>query len=121
MDRAFSQLIRTYSIVAFDPEAKQIGAAMQTHNFAECNGVIWVEPGVGAIARQADSDPFYAFAGFAMLASAKPPRKFCQASSSALTMRHTVRSPSLVSADTSRRIRAHAAFRKRGTKLGPTM
>jgi uncharacterized Ntn-hydrolase superfamily protein len=67
VDRVFSQLTHTYSIVAFDPDTKQMGAAMQTHNFAACNGVIWVEPGVGAIASQADSDPFYAFAGFAML------------------------------------------------------
>jgi uncharacterized Ntn-hydrolase superfamily protein len=66
-DRVFSTLTHTYSIIAFDPDTKQIGAAMQTHNFAACNGVIWVEPSVGAIASQADADPFYAYAGFALL------------------------------------------------------
>ena len=66
-DRIFSKLTHTYSIIAFDPDTKQIGAAMQTHNFAACNGVIWVEPGVGAIASQADAAPFYAFAGFPLL------------------------------------------------------
>lgn len=62
-----SRLTGTYSIVAFDPENKQIGAAMQTHNFAACNGVVWAEPRVGAIASQAGSDPFYNVAGFKLM------------------------------------------------------
>jgi len=56
-----------------DPERRQIGGAMQTHNFAACNGVIWVQPGVGVIASQAESDPFYAFAGFDMIRLGKTP------------------------------------------------
>jgi uncharacterized Ntn-hydrolase superfamily protein len=63
----------TYSIVAFDPERRQIGGAMQTHNFGACNGVIWVQPGIGVIASQAESDPFYAFAGFEMIRLGKTP------------------------------------------------
>lgn len=57
----------TYSIVAIDLAGKQIGAAMQAHNFAACNGIIWAEPGVGAIASQGGSDPVYAFGGFDLL------------------------------------------------------
>jgi uncharacterized Ntn-hydrolase superfamily protein len=60
-------LAHTYSIVAFDPESRQIGAAMQTHSFEACNSVVWVQPGVGAVASQAGSDPFYAFVGFEMM------------------------------------------------------
>jgi uncharacterized Ntn-hydrolase superfamily protein len=69
----FAAVTHTYSIVAFDPERHQIGGAMQTHNFAACNGVIWVQPGVGVIASQAESDPFYAFAGFDMIRLGKTP------------------------------------------------
>ena len=64
---AMTTPIHTYSIVAFDPATGRVGAAMQTHNFEACNGVIWVQPGVGAVASQAGSDPFYAFAGFEMM------------------------------------------------------
>jgi uncharacterized Ntn-hydrolase superfamily protein len=60
-------LAHTYSIVAFDPESKQLGAAMQTHSFEACNSVVWVQPGIGAVASQAGSDPFYAFVGFEMM------------------------------------------------------
>jgi uncharacterized Ntn-hydrolase superfamily protein len=60
-------LAHTYSIVAFDPQSRQIGAAMQTHTFEACNSVVWVQPGVGAVASQAGSDPFYAFVGFDMM------------------------------------------------------
>jgi len=62
-----TELTHTYSIVAYDPINKQLGAAMQTHNFAACNGVVWLEPGVGAAASQAMSDPFYAFACFDLI------------------------------------------------------
>lgn len=34
-----TELTHTYSIIAYDPINKQLGAAMQTHNFAACNGV----------------------------------------------------------------------------------
>lgn len=57
----------TYSIIAMDAVAKQVGGAMQTHNFAACNGVIWAQPGVGVVASQAASDPTYAFLGFEMM------------------------------------------------------
>ena len=67
MRNFFSKLTNTYSIVAFDSENKQIGGAMQTHNFGACNSVIYAEPGVGVIASQAWSDPFYAHVGFEMI------------------------------------------------------
>jgi uncharacterized Ntn-hydrolase superfamily protein len=62
-----ANLTNTYSIVALDANNRQLGAAMQTHNFEACNGVIWAEPGVAVVASQAGSDPFYAFVGFEMM------------------------------------------------------
>jgi len=46
-----AQLAHTYSIVAFDPETGEIGGAVQSHWF-NVEMVIWVEPGVGAVATQ---------------------------------------------------------------------
>lgn len=39
----FIEFTNTYSIVAFDPIKKQLGIAMQTHNFAACNRVIYAK------------------------------------------------------------------------------
>jgi uncharacterized Ntn-hydrolase superfamily protein len=61
------ELTNTYSIVAYDPELQQLGAAMQTHNFEACNRVIHVDPTFGAIASQANTNPLYGFAGFDLL------------------------------------------------------
>jgi hypothetical protein len=36
----YTEFTNTYSIVAFDPIKKQLGIAMQTHNFAACNRVL---------------------------------------------------------------------------------
>ncbi|MGH2570669.1 MAG: DUF1028 domain-containing protein, partial [bacterium] len=56
----------TYSILARDPETGQIGAAVQSHWFCVKN-VIWVEPGVGAVASQSLSDYAYGPAGLELL------------------------------------------------------
>jgi len=48
---------------------------MQSHNFEACNGVIRVKPGIGIVASQAGSDPFYAFASFEMLQLGKTARQ----------------------------------------------
>ena len=74
-----TELTHTYSIIAYDPINNQLGAAMQTHNFAACNGVVWLEPGVGAAASQAMSDPFYAFACFDLIKLGVPADKALQA------------------------------------------
>lgn len=42
----------TYSIVAYDPETKQFGVAVQTHQPAVGAVVPWVRAGVGAVATQ---------------------------------------------------------------------
>ena len=49
----------TFSILGFDPETGDIGAAVQSRVFSVGNGVLWVEDGVGAVATQAAVDVGY--------------------------------------------------------------
>lgn len=46
------KMIRTYSIVARDPETGEMGIAVQSHYFSVGSVVPWAEPGVGAVAIQ---------------------------------------------------------------------
>jgi uncharacterized Ntn-hydrolase superfamily protein len=49
----------TYSIIAFDPDTRQCGVAVQSHYFSVGGLVPWGEPGIGAVATQATVDPAY--------------------------------------------------------------
>jgi uncharacterized Ntn-hydrolase superfamily protein len=49
----------TYSIIAFDPETRQCGVAVQSHYFSVGGLVTWAEPGIGAVATQATVEPAY--------------------------------------------------------------
>ena len=49
----------TFSILAYDSETGEIGAAVQSRVFAVGNGVLWAEAGVGAAATQAIVDVSY--------------------------------------------------------------
>jgi uncharacterized Ntn-hydrolase superfamily protein len=51
--------VHTFSIVARDPVTGDLGVAVQSHWFAVGNGVLWAEPGVGAIATQSFAEPEY--------------------------------------------------------------
>jgi uncharacterized Ntn-hydrolase superfamily protein len=51
--------VHTFSIVARDPITGDLGVAVQSHWFAVGNGVLWAEPGVGAIATQSFAEPEY--------------------------------------------------------------
>jgi uncharacterized Ntn-hydrolase superfamily protein len=64
----------TYSIVAFDPETGQLGAAVQSHYFRVAD-VIWVEPNVGAVATQSFVDFAYGPLGIEMLWMGKTPQE----------------------------------------------
>ncbi len=57
----------TFSILGFDPETGEIGAAVQSRVFAVGNGVLWAEAGVGAVATQAIVDVSYGPQGLALL------------------------------------------------------
>jgi uncharacterized Ntn-hydrolase superfamily protein len=47
----------TYSIVAFDPETGEVGAAVQSHWFSVGSLCTWARPGVGAVATQSVVEP----------------------------------------------------------------
>ena len=57
----------TFSILGFDPETGEIGAAVQSRVFSVGNGVLWAEAGVGAVATQAIVDVSYGPKGIALL------------------------------------------------------
>lgn len=57
----------TYSIVARDPETGRFGVAVQSHYLGVGPVVPWLEPGVGAIATQAQVDISYGPIGLELL------------------------------------------------------
>ncbi len=61
----------TYSIVARDAKTGQLGAAVQSHWFSVGSGVIWAEPGIGAVATQSFTDPSYGPLGLEMMRAGK--------------------------------------------------
>jgi uncharacterized Ntn-hydrolase superfamily protein len=63
--------VATYSIVAFDPQNKQWGVAVQSKFVAVGAVVPWAQSGVGAIATQAFANVTYGADGLDLLASGK--------------------------------------------------
>ncbi len=61
----------TFSIVARDPQTGEIGVAVQSHWFAVGQVVAWAEPGVGAVATQANVEPSYGPLGLQLMRSGK--------------------------------------------------
>jgi uncharacterized Ntn-hydrolase superfamily protein len=57
----------TYSVVARDPETGRLGVAVQSHYLGVGPVVPWLEPGVGAIATQAQVDVSYGPIGLELL------------------------------------------------------
>lgn len=49
----------TFSILGYDPDTGEIGAAVHSRVFSVGNGVLWAEAGVGAVATQAIVDVSY--------------------------------------------------------------
>lgn len=64
-------LAHTYSIIAFDPEAQQLGVAVQSHYFNVGSSVPWLEAGVGAIATQSFVEVSYGPLGLALMKAGK--------------------------------------------------
>lgn len=62
--------VNTYSIVAYDEATGQFGAAVQSHWFKVAD-VIWVEPGIGAVATQSLVDFSYGPLGIEMMKKGK--------------------------------------------------
>jgi len=63
--------LHTYSIVAYDPDARQWGVAVQSHYFCVGGIVPWAEPGVGAVATQSMAEPSYGPLGLTMMRAGK--------------------------------------------------
>lgn len=64
--------VNTYSIVCYDSTTGQFGAAVQSHWFKVAD-VIWLEPGVGAVATQSLVDFAYGPLGLEMMKLGKTP------------------------------------------------
>ena len=73
--RAVPTRTGTYSIVAVDREAGQIGVAVQTHWFNVGAIVPWVDGSVGAVATQANVDVSFGPRGLELLRSGRRPEE----------------------------------------------
>jgi uncharacterized Ntn-hydrolase superfamily protein len=58
----------TYSIVARDPATGELGVAVQSHWFSVGSIVTWAQPGVGAVATQANAEVSYGPRGLELMA-----------------------------------------------------
>lgn len=63
----------TYSIVARDESAGELGIAVQSRYFGAGRIVPWIESGVGVIASQAFSNPVYGYEGLRLLREGTTP------------------------------------------------
>lgn len=63
--------VSTYSIVARDAQTGELGVAVQSHWFAVGAGVVWAEPGIGAVATQSFMDPAYGALGLELMRAGK--------------------------------------------------
>jgi len=75
----WTEPVATYSIVAIDRDANEMGVAVQSCYFVVGPTVIWVEPGVGAVATQAYVDVSYGPLGLALLRGGKTAPQALQA------------------------------------------
>ena len=66
--------VATFSILGFDPDSREIGAAVQSRVFSVGNGVLWADAEVGAVATQAIVDVSYGPKGIALLKNGIAPR-----------------------------------------------
>jgi uncharacterized Ntn-hydrolase superfamily protein len=63
--------VHTYSIVARDALTGELGVAVQSHWFSVGSGVLWAEPGIGAVATQSFLEPSYGPLGLALMRAGK--------------------------------------------------
>lgn len=71
--------VATFSIVAFDPDTKELGVAVQSKFVAVGSVVPWVKAGVGAIATQSYANTRYGPRGLELLESGKTAREVVDA------------------------------------------
>lgn len=68
-----SPVVATYSIVAYDPETRELGIAVQSKFIAVGSVVPWAKAGVGAIATQSYANTTYGPKGLELLAKGEKP------------------------------------------------
>jgi len=68
-------IAHTYSIIAFDPRAHEMGVAVQSHYFSVGTAVPWAEAGVGVVATQAMVNKSFGPRGLKMLKKGLSARK----------------------------------------------
>jgi uncharacterized Ntn-hydrolase superfamily protein len=73
--KPFSRPMHTFSIVALDSTAGEIGVAVQSHWFSVGSIVTWAEAGVGAVATQSFVDPSYGPLGLDLMRAGKTARQ----------------------------------------------
>ncbi|MBN1406539.1 MAG: DUF1028 domain-containing protein [Calditrichaceae bacterium] len=71
-------LTHTFSIIAIDKEAGEIGVAVQSHWFSVGSIVAWAEPGIGAIATQSLVNVSFGPRGLELLKSGIAPQNALQ-------------------------------------------
>ena len=65
----------TYSIVAWDPDANELGVAVQSRAFNTGAACAWALPGVGAVATQSFTERGYGPRGLALMQGGSAPRE----------------------------------------------
>ena len=65
----------TYSIVAWDPDANELGVAVQSRAFNTGAACAWALPGVGAVATQSFTERGYGPRGLTLLQGGRAPRE----------------------------------------------
>jgi len=71
----FERIAHTYSIIAIDPRAHEMGVAVQSHWFSVGTAVPWAEAGIGVVATQAIVNTSFGPRGLKMLKSGLSARK----------------------------------------------
>lgn len=69
----------TWSIIAREPSSSRLAIAVATKNFAVGSRVPFIAAGVGAVASQALSNPFYGVNGIRLLREGAPPAEIVKA------------------------------------------
>jgi uncharacterized Ntn-hydrolase superfamily protein len=67
--------VHTYSIIAVDREAGEIGVAVQSHWFNVAAAVPWAQAGVGAVVTQAFANPSFGPRGLELLRQGSSPQQ----------------------------------------------
>ncbi len=65
----------TFAIIGYDPLTKEWGIAVATNNIYVGNSTTYIEPGAGAIAVIAETEPAYGLNGLAQMKAGKTPQE----------------------------------------------